>query len=767
MLVYRGPQPYTELDEKRFFGRDREIGELISLIERNRLAVVTAPSGVGKTSVILAGVVPRMRRRHEEEFPLAVSPDPEEREQQEALRKQDVVIGPVIVCRGWSGSMKRSPDRILMDAVAEGVLELSDPKKSIFLAPSPEAPSADLLEHLKKEANDLKRILSNEAPDVDWVDAMTSCADAVGRLILIFDQFEDALRLPGAKGRKVLQTISSLFNQEPRIRVVLSFRQEFIMNLHDLELSIGGLAKRTYYLQAIKRSEVRDIVVKPATDIITVTERAVEKIKAWLKASEATEEGRPSSAEAADDTSEDEAAEIPLLALQALLVDVHEFLTSRANAEGRIIVDDLGLDEYKKIRGVPEKDLAARALEKHIDNVLSRRSEDPEVANLFDTVARGTTTMEKDRLIRRLFARMPSHLTSGSIPGSPGYKNQVRLGKMLKDVLREEFELLGLDFAAMEFEDLIAYVKDPARKTVDMKFDRDADISNRSGMARRGDWKTERTGAVLVVALAELLRRLVGGNILKPLGSGVELAYELVHDGLGPAVQTWADRFQDTVDDALGSLTRLSGIRFRWAQKNALAGMTIDNASWSGCVISGQDLSSVRFQSCDLRGTMFVGCSFAGGQFQDCNLNGAMFINSKFLADPKNPSNPHMFCGGTMTSALFQKCDFWSAALSDLMLDGTVFLDNDVLGKLHIERSSVKVVVFLDCTHEADGQSGNADCGIFIKNCDFVFSRIIAGRRGQQTAIFMDGPPTNFIFPEDQKLLITNPRPVHWKPPEY
>lgn len=61
-------QPYKLLDyyetedAKLFFGRREEIGHLSALIHAHRLVVLYGASGVGKTSLLLAGVLPRLMR---------------------------------------------------------------------------------------------------------------------------------------------------------------------------------------------------------------------------------------------------------------------------------------------------------------------------------------------------------------------------------------------------------------------------------------------------------------------------------------------------------------------------------------------------------------------------------------------------------------------------------------------------------------------------------------------------------------------------------
>jgi len=56
-----GLKAMTELDADRFFGRDEEIDELVSMLQRNHLIAVVADSGAGKSSLALAGLLPHFR----------------------------------------------------------------------------------------------------------------------------------------------------------------------------------------------------------------------------------------------------------------------------------------------------------------------------------------------------------------------------------------------------------------------------------------------------------------------------------------------------------------------------------------------------------------------------------------------------------------------------------------------------------------------------------------------------------------------------------
>ena len=59
---YVGLVPYREADADFFFGRDDEIRIIAGNFRSSRLTIVYGPSGVGKTSVLEAGVIHALRR---------------------------------------------------------------------------------------------------------------------------------------------------------------------------------------------------------------------------------------------------------------------------------------------------------------------------------------------------------------------------------------------------------------------------------------------------------------------------------------------------------------------------------------------------------------------------------------------------------------------------------------------------------------------------------------------------------------------------------
>ena len=56
-----GLESFTEATRSYFYGRDDEVAELARRVQRKLLTVLFGQSGLGKTSILRAGIVPRLR----------------------------------------------------------------------------------------------------------------------------------------------------------------------------------------------------------------------------------------------------------------------------------------------------------------------------------------------------------------------------------------------------------------------------------------------------------------------------------------------------------------------------------------------------------------------------------------------------------------------------------------------------------------------------------------------------------------------------------
>lgn len=59
---YKGLQTFLEVDAAYFFGRENIVGQLVNKLEKFGFVAVVAPSGGGKSSVVRAGLLPRLRQ---------------------------------------------------------------------------------------------------------------------------------------------------------------------------------------------------------------------------------------------------------------------------------------------------------------------------------------------------------------------------------------------------------------------------------------------------------------------------------------------------------------------------------------------------------------------------------------------------------------------------------------------------------------------------------------------------------------------------------
>jgi hypothetical protein len=67
---YPGPRPFEEYERDVFFGREREVTDLLSLIVAHRTVLLHAQSGAGKTSLLNAALIPALGEEGFEVLPL-------------------------------------------------------------------------------------------------------------------------------------------------------------------------------------------------------------------------------------------------------------------------------------------------------------------------------------------------------------------------------------------------------------------------------------------------------------------------------------------------------------------------------------------------------------------------------------------------------------------------------------------------------------------------------------------------------------------------
>lgn len=225
---YVGLLPFSEEQAKYFFGRESDIEVVATNLRAARLTVLYGSSGVGKSSVIRAGVIPLLER----------------------LAKVSTIPGeppdflPIVV-REWVSNPLQSIRKGLRETVEKGVLEGAIPDVS----------APDVLETAE----------ANEGND-DLCALIKSWTDLVGtKFLFIFDQFEDFFLHPdffSGKGSFGEEFPKAVTDATVPAHFLLSLRDDSLSKLDFFKGRIQG-AMNTLRLRHLSRALARQAITGP------------------------------------------------------------------------------------------------------------------------------------------------------------------------------------------------------------------------------------------------------------------------------------------------------------------------------------------------------------------------------------------------------------------------------------------------------------------------------------------------------------------------
>ncbi|HEX9762102.1 MAG TPA: serine/threonine-protein kinase, partial [Acidimicrobiia bacterium] len=171
---YKGLHPFGERDAQDFFGRDSVVAELVDAVANHRLVAVVGPSGIGKSSVMRAGLIPALR------------------------------AGALPAAREW-----------LVTEMFPGSYPFEE-LESALLRVAVERP-ASLAEELRRDPLGLLRMSKQLLPPDT-------------QLLLLIDQFEELFTLTSDEETRALflESLAAVVSdQRSRVRVVLTLRADF------------------------------------------------------------------------------------------------------------------------------------------------------------------------------------------------------------------------------------------------------------------------------------------------------------------------------------------------------------------------------------------------------------------------------------------------------------------------------------------------------------------------------------------------------------
>jgi WD40 repeat protein len=253
---YTGPRPFERADQRNFYGRRREVEELLDLLMAERIVLLYSPSGAGKSSLLAAGLIPRLEEEHFRPLPVM-----------RVSRRPPPDGGPAVA----------AANRYVLSLLL--CLEDGLPPKTLRLAPA-ELAGLRLSEYLKQRYD---------------------FADPAESQVLVFDQFEEILTLrpadqlgpPGsmspddrerlfdadreAKQEFFVQVGAALRNR--RRWAVFALREDYVAGLDPYLAAVPTRLANTYRLNLLERDEALEAVRKPAAgEGVEFTTAAAEKL---------------------------------------------------------------------------------------------------------------------------------------------------------------------------------------------------------------------------------------------------------------------------------------------------------------------------------------------------------------------------------------------------------------------------------------------------------------------------------------------------------
>ncbi|MBC7286639.1 MAG: PQQ-binding-like beta-propeller repeat protein [Armatimonadetes bacterium] len=226
-----GPFKFLEAfdvhDADIFFGRETETEKLFELVTAHRVVTLFGRLGVGKTSLVRAGLIPRLKRASEE-----VSPGD----------------------RPWLAAYARCGSR----------------------------PVAELISALQRSVEqagyDVSRLASAETlPEV-----ARACLEKTGhRTVFIVDNAQEMfLKLSATAREEFVSQLAELTSADDvDARLLLSVREDYLGELYELMPQLPGVLHNLLRLKKFTREQAEDAIVKPAASFgITFDRELVQQI---------------------------------------------------------------------------------------------------------------------------------------------------------------------------------------------------------------------------------------------------------------------------------------------------------------------------------------------------------------------------------------------------------------------------------------------------------------------------------------------------------
>ena len=252
---YPGLRPFLSHESSLLLGRERQVREVIARLQETQFVAVIGGSGSGKSSLVLAGVVPELRS-----FGIPEAGD----------FWVPMICTPGTNASGAGAADVRRSRHTPITRLAWKFAKLLQPTAS------PEAEAlrlADIAAVFRQEAG-FARLIDAYA---DELQLRAGPAPDKLRLLFVIDQFEELFH-PTNKGEGdaallVERVIDHFFSPHPRCYVVLTMRSEHLNDCAGyLELP-DAINKSSYLVRRLDEAELREAIVGPSQRYLRLLQR--------------------------------------------------------------------------------------------------------------------------------------------------------------------------------------------------------------------------------------------------------------------------------------------------------------------------------------------------------------------------------------------------------------------------------------------------------------------------------------------------------------
>lgn len=210
---YKGLSAFGELDAADFHGRDAEVDEIINTLADHRLVAVVGPSGIGKSSIVRAGMIPALR--------------------------DNAIPGS---------------ERWLITDMLPGAYPYEELTTALMRVAT-EIPS-DLEDDLRRDDRGLVRSVTRYLPEGQAI-------------VLVIDQFEELFTLASGEEREAFLAMltAAIDDDRSNVRIVVTMRADFFD--HPLRFAALGDALRagTIPISAPNEESLQSMIVEPAAGV--------------------------------------------------------------------------------------------------------------------------------------------------------------------------------------------------------------------------------------------------------------------------------------------------------------------------------------------------------------------------------------------------------------------------------------------------------------------------------------------------------------------